>query len=95
MEIRRYFLLQSWGEMVTLSLAGSAEGWQGKNAGVGCHALFQGVFLTQGSNLHLLRLLRGGGGLLWFLLPFQARLLAKHHVLQALRLGPSSGTQVS
>ena len=26
----------------------------GKNTGVGCHFLLQGVFLTQGSNLHLL-----------------------------------------
>ena len=26
----------------------------GKNAGVGCHALLQGIFLTQGSNLRLL-----------------------------------------
>ena len=25
----------------------------GKNTGVGCHALFQGIFLTQGSNSHL------------------------------------------
>ena len=25
-----------------------------KNAGVGCHALFQGIFPTQGSNLHLM-----------------------------------------
>ena len=25
----------------------------GKNVGVGCHALLQGVFLTQGSNMHL------------------------------------------
>ena len=25
----------------------------GKNTGVGCHALFQGIFLTQGLNLHL------------------------------------------
>ena len=25
-----------------------------KNTGVGCHALLQGIFLTQGSNLHLL-----------------------------------------
>ena len=25
-----------------------------KNAGVGCHALLQVIFLTQGSNLHLL-----------------------------------------
>ena len=84
MEIRRYFLLQSWGEMVTLTLAGSAEGWRGKNTGVGCHALFQGIFLTQGSNPYLLRLLHGGGGLLWFLIPSRARLLATHHVLQAL-----------
>ena len=26
----------------------------GKNAGVGCYALLQGIFPTQGSNLHLL-----------------------------------------
>ena len=26
----------------------------GKNTGVGCHSLFQGIFLTQGSNPHLL-----------------------------------------
>ena len=29
----------------------------GKNTGVGCCALFQGIFLTQGSNLSLLSLL--------------------------------------
>ena len=29
----------------------------GKNTGVGCHALLQGIFLTQGSNQRLLRLL--------------------------------------
>ena len=29
----------------------------GKNPGVGCHALLQGIFLTQGSNPHLLCLL--------------------------------------
>ena len=29
----------------------------GKNTGVGCHALLQGIFLTQGSNLPLLKLL--------------------------------------
>ena len=28
----------------------------GKNTGVGCHFLLQGIFLTQGSNPHLLRL---------------------------------------
>ena len=29
----------------------------GKNTGVGCHFLLQGIFLTQGSNPHLLHLL--------------------------------------
>ena len=29
----------------------------GKNTGVGCHALLQGIFLTQGSNLCCLHLL--------------------------------------
>ena len=29
----------------------------GKNTGVGCRAVLQGIFLTQGSNLHLLYLL--------------------------------------
>ena len=29
----------------------------GKSTGVGCHALLQGIFPTQGSNLHLLHLL--------------------------------------
>ena len=29
----------------------------GKNAGVGCHFLLQGIFPTQGLNPHLLRLL--------------------------------------
>ena len=29
----------------------------GKNIGVGCHFLLQGIFPTQGSNLHLLYLL--------------------------------------
>ena len=29
----------------------------GKNSGVGCHALLQGIFLTRGSNLYLLCLL--------------------------------------
>jgi len=33
----------------------------GKNTGVGCHALFQDIFLTQGSNPHLLQLLIEGG----------------------------------
>ena len=34
----------------------------GKNTGVGCHALLQGIFPTQGSNLHLLGLLHWQAG---------------------------------
>ena len=37
----------------------------GKNTGVGCHSLLQGICLTQASNLHLLGLLpRQAGSLL-------------------------------
>ena len=32
-------------------------GFLDKNTGVGCHFLLQGIFPTQGSNLHLLGLL--------------------------------------
>ena len=34
----------------------------GKNTGVGCHFLLQGIFLTQGSNLSLLHLLHWQAG---------------------------------
>ncbi|CAN0571786.1 unnamed protein product, partial [Rangifer tarandus platyrhynchus] len=34
----------------------------GKNAGVGCHALIQGIFPAQESNLRLLRLPALAGG---------------------------------
>ena len=33
----------------------------GKNTGVGCHALLQGIFPTQGSNLQLISLALTGG----------------------------------
>jgi hypothetical protein len=36
----------------------------GNNTGVGCHALLQGIFPTQGSNLHLLCLLHWQAGYL-------------------------------
>ena len=38
---------------------GSSHPWDspGKNIGVGCHALLQGIFLTQGLNFHPLSLL--------------------------------------
>ena len=37
-------------------------GFPGKNTGVGCHALLQGIFPTQGSNLYLLCLLHWQAG---------------------------------
>ena len=40
-----------------------------KNTGVGCHALLQGIFLTQGSKPHLSRLLRWQAGSL-LVVPF-------------------------
>ena len=33
----------------------------GKNTGVGCHALLQGIYLTQGSNPHLMSPAGAGG----------------------------------
>ena len=41
----------------------------GKNTRVGCHALFQGIFPTQGLNPHLLRLLHWQVGSLPLVLP--------------------------
>ena len=45
----------------------------GKNTGVGCHALLQGVFLTQGQNLHLSRLLHWQAGSLPLVPPGKPR----------------------
>ena len=39
------------------TIAHSAPHSTGKNTGMGCHALFQGIFPSQGSNLHLICLL--------------------------------------
>ena len=43
-------------DLMNCSLPGSSvhEISHGKNTGVGCHFLLQGIFLTQGLNLHLL-----------------------------------------
>ena len=41
----------------------------GKNIGVGCHVLLQGIFLTQGSNPGLLRLLQWQAGSLLLVSP--------------------------
>ena len=46
----------------------------GKNTGVGCHALLQGIFPTQGSNPHLLYLLCWQVGSLPLVLPGKASL---------------------
>ena len=51
----------------------------GKNTGVGCLALFQGIFPTQRLNLHLLRLLDWQVGSLPLLPP------GKHQVMQMVR----------
>ena len=39
-----------------------SKGFPGKNAGVGCQALLQEIFLTQGLNPHLLCLLHWQAG---------------------------------
>ena len=46
----------------SLCQAPLSMGFSGKNPGMGCHALLQGIFLTQGLNPHLLRLLHWQAG---------------------------------
>ena len=50
--------------MVAYQTSGIFYPWDspGKNIGVGCHALLQGIFPTQGSNPRLLRFLHGQAG---------------------------------
>ena len=64
-------------------------GFSRKNTGVGCHALFQGIFLTQGSNPHLLRLLHWQAGFLSLVTHGKLHLLIsnnmvdiKHHLME-------------
>ena len=45
----------------------------GKNTGVDCHVLLQGIFWTQGSNPHLLRLLHWHSDSLWLVPPGKPR----------------------
>ena len=61
----------------------------GKNSGVGCHALLQGIFLTHGSNLHLLCLLHWQAGSLLLALSGKP---AKSHSLVEYALGSQFGT---
>ena len=49
----------------------------GKNTGLGCHALLQGLFLTEGLNLHLLRLLHWQVGSLSLVPPGKPSVLFK------------------
>ena len=49
----------------------------GKNSGVGFHFLFQGIFLTQGLKLHLLRRLHWQAD---SLPPSHLRIPRRHHV---------------
>ena len=51
----------------------------GKNTGVGCHALQQGIFLTQGSNLSLLYLLHWQAGSLPLVPPGKLYVRAHTH----------------
>ena len=54
----------------------------GKNTGVGCHALLACIFLTQGSNLHLLHLLHWQAGSLPLGLLIKVTYLTLHLGLQ-------------
>ena len=49
-------------------------GFSGKNTGMGCHALLQGIFLTQGLNPHLLHLLQWQAGSLPLAQPGKPRI---------------------
>ena len=55
-------------EAITLEAITPANINKGKNTGVGCHALLQGIFLTQGLNSSLLCLLPWQAGSLLLLL---------------------------
>ena len=57
----------------------------GKNTRVGCHALLQGSFLTQGLNLHLIRLLHQQAGSL-SLVPLGSESVSCSAVSDSLRL---------
>ena len=51
--VRLFVTLRTVARQTALCLWGFSD----KNTGVGCHALLQGIFLTQGSNLCFLGLL--------------------------------------
>ena len=61
----------------------------GKNTGVGCHALFQGIFLTQGSNSHLPCLLHWQVGSLPLVTPGKPPAHSKHSINSSPGVYPS------
>ena len=63
-DVRAKSLQLSLGDPVDLQPTSPVSPWDspGKNTGVGCHALLQGTFQTQGSNPHLLRLVHWQAG---------------------------------
>ena len=52
----------------------------GKNTGVDCHALLQGIFPTQGSNLHFLHPLHWQAGSLPLAPPWKSTKVDRTHV---------------
>ena len=52
----------------------------GKNTGVGCHALLQGIFPTQGSNQHLLYLVHWQAGSLSLVQPGNVKSLNSNFI---------------
>ena len=53
--LQSYWTLRPYGLKLPKLLC--PQDFPGKNTGVGCYALLQGIFLTQGSNPYLLSLL--------------------------------------
>ena len=78
LEIWRYYSYQVLNFMdYTAHEAPLSMAFSAKNTGIGCHFLYQGIFLTQGSNLHLLRLLHWQQDSL----PFEPRPLGEEKVV--------------
>ena len=75
--------LQTLCNPVDCSLPGSSvhRDSPGKNTGVGCHALLQGIFQTQGSSLHFLRLLHWQAGSLPLVPPGKTQVVSMQRIL--------------
>ena len=78
LEIWRYYSYQGLNSMdYTAHEAPLSMVFSAKNTGIGCHFLHQGIFLTQGSNLHPLCLLHWQQGSL----PFESPPLSEEKVV--------------